>query len=486
GCRDGVCLSPSNNSTKFCSDSDGLNYYNKGYVVDGVTNYTDLCLGQGMDNNRVFEYSCFDGKVHASEYLCPKGCSDGVCVNIPTGLCGDADLNSEINAIDITKLSDYAFGGVEIPLGANVDLNGDGVVDIRDVTILTNYVKRGGPKPTCEKESVKVFSGTSWLHNSYNDSMTCQELCGKSGSEVVVNGCYDRNLEKCTVAVGTICMSGESKIILHRTTKNCSDDSLIVDKDGKTEQIFPVGGGTGYWNYKCESRKQEHCYDDGSFDTYYDEVCEYSSDEYLFNDGDLDYEVGKDYATACCCKGNNFNGCTSTDGVNPFIKGKTTSKEGVVYEDKCDGMKVIDYFCDAWGQVTNINDVVCLDGCNDGACKKVEVTPNPETGPIELPDSIYDEEGVSYDCSGCVEEKKCYPFGYRKNGYYCSDENYLFIRQKTGSTEDCVPGAENECQDELFCENNFECKTNVCANGQCITQGFLKKILDWFGRMFGG
>ena len=41
------------------------------------------------------------------------------------------------------------FEGEPIPTGLKVDLNGDGVPDILDVTVLTNYLKRGGPTPTC-------------------------------------------------------------------------------------------------------------------------------------------------------------------------------------------------------------------------------------------------------------------------------------------------------------------------------------------------
>ncbi len=66
-----------------------------------------------------------------------------------------------------------------------------------------------------------------------------------------------------------------SKIILHRVHRNCPDDSPYEPAmKGKAEQVFEVGASTGYWNFRCANRKQEQCYDDGSFDTYYDEWCE--------------------------------------------------------------------------------------------------------------------------------------------------------------------------------------------------------------------
>ncbi len=65
----------------------------------------------------------------------------------------------------------------------------------------------------------------------------------------------------------------KNKTILHRTHKYCSDDSPVLPESCKTEQVFEVGGDTGYWNFKCRDRKQEQCYADGTFDTYYYEWC---------------------------------------------------------------------------------------------------------------------------------------------------------------------------------------------------------------------
>jgi len=58
--------------------------------------------------------------------------------------------------------------------------------------------------------------------------------------------------------------------------------------------------------------------------------------------------------------------------------------------------------------------------------------------------------------------------GYRKEGRYCS-ENYEFVSQ---------------IDDQ--CDNNFECKSNVCISGECIGEGLIKRILKWFKKLFGG
>lgn len=80
------------------------------------------------------------------------------------------------------------------------------------------------------------------------------------------------------------------------------------------------------------------------------------------------------------------------------------------------------------------------------------------------------DEEVAMCKNSCPLEKKCYPFGYRKGGDYCADSG-AFTAQLAG---------------EEKCENSFECASNVCASGQCISQGLMNKIISWFRGLFGG
>jgi hypothetical protein len=66
-------------------------------------------------------------------------------------------------------------------------------------------------------------------------------------------------------------------------------------------------------------------------------------------------------------------------------------------------------------------------------------------------------------------DNDCFQFGIRKNGKYCS-KNYNFIEQ-LGDGESC--------------DNNFECESNVCVSGECISEDLIKKILSWFRNFFG-
>jgi hypothetical protein len=93
-------------------------------------------------------------------------------------------------------------------------------------------------------------------------------------------------------------------------------------------------------------------------------------------------------------------------------------------------------------------------------------TEEDESEEIKEQDEI---EGIPVCTNSCPLDDKCYPFGYRRSGDYCSDKG-AFITQ---------------IESEANCENNFECQSNVCISGQCVSQNLMEKILNWFKRLFG-
>jgi len=97
--------------------------------------------------------------------------------------------------------------------------------------------------------------------------------------------------------------------------------------------------------------------------------------------------------------------------------------------------------------------------CGMGSCIPVE---DEEKKPVNIPD-----EKVFYSCTGCEVEDKCYPIGYRKEGEYCSDNNEFIDQIKSE------------------CDNNFECKSNICISGECVSEGLMKRIIKWFKKLFG-
>ena len=85
--------------------------------------------------------------------------------------------------------------------------------------------------------------------------------------------------------------------------------------------------------------------------------------------------------------------------------------------------------------------------------------------PINIP-----ENKLFYSCTGCEFQGKCYPVGYREGKQYCDINSNGFIDQSRTGT----------------CDNSFECKSNVCVNSECASEGLMKKIANWFKKVFGG
>ncbi|MEK7138300.1 MAG: PKD domain-containing protein [Patescibacteria group bacterium] len=63
-------------------------------------------------------------------------------------VCGDLNGDGVINAVDVTLVINYAFRGVAIPAGVNADVNGDGTVNILDVNLIIDTAFRGAEAPT--------------------------------------------------------------------------------------------------------------------------------------------------------------------------------------------------------------------------------------------------------------------------------------------------------------------------------------------------
>ena len=37
---------------------------------------------------------------------------------------------------------------------------------------------------------------------------------------------------------------------------------------------------------------------------------------------------------------------------------------------------------------------------------------------------------------------------------------------------------------EEYCDNNFECKSNICVDSKCISGSLIQKIISWFANLF--
>jgi hypothetical protein len=74
---------------------------------------------------------------------------------------------------------------------------------------------------------------------------------------------------------------------------------------------------------------------------------------------------------------------------------------------------------------------------------------------------------------GCFEDSKCYPVGYRKGDKYCGIDNSFLTQRDSERT----PAPE--------CDNSFECSSNLCLDGECVSSSFIRKIGNFFKGLFG-
>jgi hypothetical protein len=174
----------------------------------------------------------------------------------------------------------------------------------------------------------------------------------------------------------------------------------------------------------------------------------------------------------------------SDSGKNYYSKGITNStdllgkyKEGT---DFCiDNHTVGEYYCEN-GEV-RLNAVAYVPGmynggydckaeCLYGACQKQKkiLMPNGTSGPIIIPG---ENEDFIFICGGCFENATftCYPVGYVKENKFCSANKTFEVQLETKGV----------------CANNFECKSNLCLNNECLGKSFIQRVIDWFKNLFG-
>jgi hypothetical protein len=87
-CENGKCVS-GNIASGNCKDSeDGIDIYNKGYVLSSGSKLYDYC-----DDNSIVDYICMGNTPREDRTVCPYGCNDGVCITSknPSQSCSDSD-----------------------------------------------------------------------------------------------------------------------------------------------------------------------------------------------------------------------------------------------------------------------------------------------------------------------------------------------------------------------------------------------------------
>jgi len=164
----------------------------------------------------------------------------------------------------------------------------------------------------------------------------------------------------------------------------------------------------------------------------------------------IDTDEGKSYYT----KGETLGSAQRIeDGIREFkVRPDICVKDNQIPQPgKEEGL--FEYFCNNEGylDVTSRDlTYICPFGCEDGKCLGTEKIVGVTNQPVEIPE-IDQVNRIVYTCGhNCEDDNKCYPFGYRKNKEYCSQEG--FTSQLSSGNQ---------------CKSNFECTSEICEDGSC-------------------
>ncbi|MDP2924861.1 MAG: hypothetical protein Q8N99_00655 [Nanoarchaeota archaeon] len=491
GCNDGACNKVTNNTVQ-CTDSDGgINYYLNGTTHYGKFDYTDWCVisdsvvNQGQSNEYtlkrgdLIEYACNgeDGQPRCTDtackfikYHCENGCSNGACLKEGCKkVCKNIGTKSEGWYNSCTEeLLEYALCGSSLCSDSDNGLN---------------YYEKGTTK-------WKVEDGSTNSEDDYctDKTVLSEGVCGKTDengksyrreSHTCPNGCndgacikgdpisekitckfeYTKKEQQCYLAgqwgpedEGTkFCKAGSGSCVItysgyngeQVTWKSTCGQYQYTTQDGNDEVIY----------FKCNEGKTtiSEIINKGFRFAYWE--C-YNGKEWK--------SEGKNCLSAELWKKKAINFCNSECkkekcGVNSFSLG-----EACYSEDEttiCSLGDDIQDCCSNWAKKNNQIIPACMGGWNIENDKCIFSCKEETEIPIE-----------ALICKdSCPLDNKCYPFGYRKSGKYCTDSG----------------GFEPQLKADKTCENNFECSSNVCVSGKCISEGFIQKILNWFRKLFG-
>jgi len=453
---------------------------------DEISSETIIC------EDEIDESICSDGACVPRPYPTTKECSEfGYNTQSSTIYCCDSTCNN----YDLTRCSNRTYSCSD----------SDGGVDYYNLgEISTSTTSKSGPACPVEpgmgtSGSSSGSSGGGGSHGGDNcvDTNTLREyICNEDGTLSSVEYTCPNNCEDGACVeeiIETIICNSDGDCSTSNTSRFCNGDNACISttatigscQDPGTVDSVCVTGGASSSSSSSGGGGCQIC-PNGCFGG----LC--ITDKCTDSDGGIDYyEKGihnNEYFQEETC------GSRDDDG-ELIIKSSCLGEGCILFE-------VVELECDGNPGYYSSEDYSCPNGCSDGACigddedgekvKICHIPPGNEDNKKTLEiaedaveshlvhgdylgecegdeDEVKDIDDIE-DCdNGCVLGDKCYPIGYRKDSKFCSDEDEFV--EYTEQTESC--------------ENNFECKSNVCVSGECVSEGMIKKILNWFRRVFG-
>jgi hypothetical protein len=506
GCADGVCIE--GNGT-FCTDTDdGLNFDVAGNCVHNIRGPTqshgDVC-GVTIDGvpypNILLEWYCheewgcqrYQSAPYTEGYDCEqegKICQGGQCI---TPKCTDEDngkdyyTKGEVKGFldgEITTRTDHC-GGINSELLEEFYCDGGSIKSVHAYECPAGCVDGACIEPeTCVDldGGENIYEASEARGKNIGSVDNCVFSSNPKGvlREAVCDGTSPTHVDITCPAEAPYC----NRAVCSTEEPVCTDtdggnvpyvrgtitEPRYEDGPQHTDYCERLDNKQPWYNYDCEGTDCPPCKGENCGLREF-----YCTDPFVIT-AYQDIKCPAGCVDGACSFVNDLQEgeCYDSENGKSFFKKGITYDHGELYpsEDSCDGNILIEYYCgfDKTRKIFYRKEKLheCKWGCEDGAClgtgKKVEVKKKKKDMPKD--DEI---KKIVYICSGCLWKDKCYPIGFREEGKYCSSNEEF---------NDYLPAG-------AACDNSFECKSNVCVSGECISGSFLRKIMNWFKRIFG-
>lgn len=541
-CVNGACVKPE--TVKDCKDSDGgRNPYVKGTAIgvyDGDVNSGYNFISEGIDvcsNDLVLEHTCKDGARYTAEWIkCAYGCSNGACLRNSSAY---PKPNVEVSNIAWTEVRNKQYdikvyyhnlGNESIAFDVSVLATGSRTITFPDAKMTLNPFESGstttrvtytgsdfdtvGTKPITVKALVDgkvIGERTAYI--------TLLPVINITGGYIKISAAWP---DKPVYIIGDT-VKIQAKVINEQGNPTAPEEGTKVSLSlVNTDGIFPAeqfimefNKNTSYYEYNLRGNLMTGKWRADIFAIKGASQMATSSITFKVlplidlppSNATIQARVWTDKQTYLTGEkinvysqviDENGNTLTPSDGIKAEVKiyslptfvseGNVQVKDNAerkcgATDEKCMGL-IATYQLN-YNKESKHYEQTARPLPKGAWHISLKVTQNgvlvAQDGDIfEVKTHAEDNETEAKCKIGCMKGSTCLPFGTRiLNGAakYCSIAQEWDVQQEKGAA----------------CQNNYECKSNQCSDGKCIslqdelkeTQGMLQKVLAWFNRIFG-
>lgn len=154
--------------------------------------------------------------------------------------------------------------------------------------------------------------------------------------------------------------------------------------------------------------------------------------------------------------GNIVKECYDSDGgIDPFVGGNLVGYDEITKRDLCkDDNTLYEYYCESSKSKGVFEEFNCYQGC---------VTENGKGKCLRKKELRIEDLRQGKCSTGCYYKGTCYLMGIRTvDGLFCDADDEL----------------KWQVLDNEPCNNNFECRSNLCIINKCISTEVFNKFLE--------